>query len=348
MLALIARYHGLGRVNRAAVAAGQGLILTLAMSVVFGIPPFLYARGDQHRAGRQRRGDRAGDRLPGDHEPGHGDDVPAAAGHRARLRAVGNSIIPLILLGGSNLLNVILDYWFIYGGLGVESMGVAGAAWATVAARGIFAAFGVALLYRGFEGIKLSRWLVRWPMIWTILKIGIPSCIQWLVRMAAYLYTLGFIQKAAVLAGRRRHRRAGRVRHRAAAGQPGPVQRLRVGGCGRDAGRAEPGPRAQGAGRARVVDRPGPEHGHDAGVRGLFCPVCRALAAPHGLRRECECRQCDQRSRRHRTHLPLRRLGRFRVPGGRGRLLAGARGRGRHQVPVADRARRVRRDRATR
>ena len=201
MLALIARYHGLGRVSRASVAAGQGLILTLVMSVLFGLPPFLYAEEISIALGAK------------------GEVIDPATEYLAimsagtvtmflllqvtgALRAVGNSLIPLILLGGSNLFNVILDYWFIYGGLGLEPMGVAGAAWATVAARGIFAAFGIALLYRGFEGIRLTRWMVRWRIIWTMLKIGLPSCFQWLVRMAAYLYTLGFIQTAAPLAHR--------------------------------------------------------------------------------------------------------------------------------------------------
>ena len=42
------------------------------------------------------------------------------------LRAMGNSLVPLIFLGVSALLNIALDLWFVLG----FHMGVAGAAWA--------------------------------------------------------------------------------------------------------------------------------------------------------------------------------------------------------------------------
>lgn len=47
------------------------------------------------------------------------------------LRAVGNSLMPLVFLGIASFINVALDFWFVPG-LG---MGLAGAAWATVAAQ---------------------------------------------------------------------------------------------------------------------------------------------------------------------------------------------------------------------
>ena len=47
------------------------------------------------------------------------------------LRAIGNSVIPLVFLAVSSLLNIILDLWFVIG----FKMGVAGAAQATVVAQ---------------------------------------------------------------------------------------------------------------------------------------------------------------------------------------------------------------------
>ena len=113
------------------------------------------------------------------------------------MRAAGNSTLPMILVIGANVLNIVLDIWFVFGGLGLPSMGVAGAAWATVIARGVFAAWGIAALYRGFAGLRLRRWYWHWRTNWTILKIGIPSCAQWLVRMLSYLYMLRFLAEAA-------------------------------------------------------------------------------------------------------------------------------------------------------
>lgn len=49
------------------------------------------------------------------------------------LRAMGNSMMPLIFLGISAALNIILDIWFVLG----FKMGVSGAAWATVIAQAL-------------------------------------------------------------------------------------------------------------------------------------------------------------------------------------------------------------------
>ncbi len=200
MIALVARFHGLGSVRKAGVAAGQGLMLTLVLSVLFGVPPWFYAEEICVALGAK------------------GDVVAPATDYLAIMslgtitmflllmvtgvmRAVGNSLVPLILLGGANLLNIILDYWFIFGGLGLEPMGVAGAAWATVVARGLFSVAGLALLYRGFIGIKMRRFLWRARIMWQLLAIGVPSCMQWLVRMGSYLYILGFVAHAARATG---------------------------------------------------------------------------------------------------------------------------------------------------
>jgi putative MATE family efflux protein len=199
IIALVARFHGLGNLKRANVAAGQGVLLTLLLSVVFGVLPWVFAEEICVALGAKGLVlDPATDYLAivslGTFTMFLLMQVTGA------MRAVGNSLVPLVLLGGANLLNVILDVWFIFGGLGLEPMGVAGAAWATVVARGLFAGAGLLLLYRGMAGLRLRRWFVRWKMMWTVLKIGIPSCAQWLVRMVSYLYILGFVAKAAPLA----------------------------------------------------------------------------------------------------------------------------------------------------
>jgi Na+-driven multidrug efflux pump len=79
-------------------------------------------------------------------------------------------------------------------------MGGAGAAWATVVSRGLAAAVGLWVVYRGVNGLRLRRFAWRSSTVWTILKIGVPSCAQWLVRMTAYLYVMKFLADAAPLA----------------------------------------------------------------------------------------------------------------------------------------------------
>ena len=200
MLAIIARYHGLGSTRKAGIAAGQGLTLTVVMGILFGVPPWIFAHEICEAMGAKGAVlDPAIDYLA---IMSAGTITMFLLLHvTSVLRAVGNSLVPLILLGGSNLLNIILDYWFIFGGWGLEPMGVAGAAWATVLARGLFAAAGLALLYRGFLGIKLRRWIWRSRIMVQLLAIGVPGCMQWLVRMVSYMYILGFVATAAPLAG---------------------------------------------------------------------------------------------------------------------------------------------------
>lgn len=49
------------------------------------------------------------------------------------LRGMGNSVVPLVFLGISSIINIVLDLWFVAG----LSMGVSGAAWATVIAQAV-------------------------------------------------------------------------------------------------------------------------------------------------------------------------------------------------------------------
>jgi putative MATE family efflux protein len=200
MLALIARHHGLGNASRANLAAGQGLLLTLLLGVVFGVPPWIYAEEICRALGAE------------------GDVVAPATDYLAimsagtvtmflllhvtgALRAVGNSKLPVILLVGSNLLNVGLDFWWVLGGWGVKPMGAAGAAWATVVSRGLFSVLGLLLLYRGVSGLRLRRFAWSWGSMATILRVGIPSCGQWVMRMVAVGYLMYFIAEAARKAG---------------------------------------------------------------------------------------------------------------------------------------------------
>ena len=66
------------------------------------------------------------------------------------LRAMGNSVMPLIFLAVSSVMNILLDLWFVMG-LG---MGVSGAAWATVIAQ---AAAGIGIAAYSLAKLPLLR-----------------------------------------------------------------------------------------------------------------------------------------------------------------------------------------------
>ena len=64
------------------------------------------------------------------------------------LRGMGNSVVPLVFLGISSILNIVLDLWFVAG----LSMGVSGAAWATVIAQAV-SGLGIAV----YSFVKVSE-----------------------------------------------------------------------------------------------------------------------------------------------------------------------------------------------
>lgn len=55
------------------------------------------------------------------------------------LRGLGQVKLPMLLSTAAILINIALNYWLINGGLGVDAMGVLGAAWATFIARSLHA-----------------------------------------------------------------------------------------------------------------------------------------------------------------------------------------------------------------
>lgn len=80
------------------------------------------------------------------------------------LRALGNSVVPLVFLAVSAVMNIALDLWFV---LGLD-YGVGGAAAATVIAQGtagigifIYTIYKFSWLRSGFREIKFSREIVR-------------------------------------------------------------------------------------------------------------------------------------------------------------------------------------------
>ena len=103
----------------------------------------------------------------------------------AVLRGVGNSKWPLVILVGSNLLNIILDVVMVFGYWGFPAMGVVGAAWATGIARGVGGVLGFWLLWRGIPGVCLSASRFKWRFRYlrTLMFVGLPTSLQLALRV---------------------------------------------------------------------------------------------------------------------------------------------------------------------
>lgn len=96
------------------------------------------------------------------------------------MRGIGQVKLPMLFSVIAILINIVLNYWLINGGLGVEPMGVAGAAWATSLSRLlhmmmliVFLGKAKHLVYPGDIVLsdlnKLPEWLkfikMAWPMM---------------------------------------------------------------------------------------------------------------------------------------------------------------------------------------
>lgn len=92
------------------------------------------------------------------------------------LRAVGNSVVPLVFLIISSVLNIVLDILFV----SVIPMGAAGAALATVVAQFVSGVLCIIYARRilDFINVKGSEWKPDFPLIKEVLRYGIPAALQ--------------------------------------------------------------------------------------------------------------------------------------------------------------------------
>lgn len=112
------------------------------------------------------------------------------------LQAVGDTRTPTLLQSISALMNVFLDPILIFGfrlefaglTIGIEAMGVAGAALATVISRIITTSIGMYLLFKGYRGIRIVFTGLRFDKQWLLdsLRIGGPVMILRVANVASF------------------------------------------------------------------------------------------------------------------------------------------------------------------
>lgn len=92
------------------------------------------------------------------------------------LRAIGNSIVPLVLLLVSSLLNIVLDYVLIVYG----HMGVAGAAYATVISQGVSGVLCLIYIMWKVPALHVSKkhFILDEQYVKNQLGVGIPMALQ--------------------------------------------------------------------------------------------------------------------------------------------------------------------------
>ena len=123
----------------------------------------------------------------------------------AVFRGTGDTRTPMKLAAGVSVLNIGLNYLFVFGAGAIPAYGVAGAAIGTVAARAAGATIYLVLLVRGtpHAGLRLlPLGVVDWGLVRRILRIGWPPALAAIARNGArvvYLALLGVVPLGASL-----------------------------------------------------------------------------------------------------------------------------------------------------
>ena len=111
------------------------------------------------------------------------------------LEGIGNTTVAMIITVACNLLNILLNYIFIFGHWGVRPMGAEGAGLATLIARTLTAVcFVCVMLFRRDWRQYLTliqRRMFRWQEIGRLIRIGLPIGFQSFVE--AFLFTASFV-----------------------------------------------------------------------------------------------------------------------------------------------------------
>ena len=111
------------------------------------------------------------------------------------LEGLGNTTVAMLITIGCNLLNILLNWVFIYGHWGFQAMGAEGAGWASLIARCLMpVCFFIAMLckadWRQYI-VSMRRYLITRREVEHLLTIGMPIGLQSFAE--AFLFTASFV-----------------------------------------------------------------------------------------------------------------------------------------------------------
>lgn len=123
------------------------------------------------------------------------------------LEGIGNTKIAMIITITANILNIILNYIFIFGKLGLPAMGLNGAGLSTLIARIIMPI----MIFTYIRTNKKYNYLyhlaikakIQWKRIIKILSIGLPIGLQMLIEIMAFSFgaiMMGWLSKESLAA----------------------------------------------------------------------------------------------------------------------------------------------------
>jgi len=192
--AVVARRIGEKRVDRARTAAGQALLLGLAISLPISVVGILFGREVLVLIGAE----------PEVVALGHLNAVIMLGGNitlvlltiiNGIFRGAGNPAIAMRVLWLANGINIVLDPLLIFGIGPFPEMGVVGAATATNIGRGIGVIYQLIVLFRGNGDIALTRAHLRLDssLAARMLRVSIGTILQLVVAMTSWIVLVRMI-----------------------------------------------------------------------------------------------------------------------------------------------------------
>jgi putative MATE family efflux protein len=195
-MALVARFIGAGDMAGAAHAVRQSILLAGLQSVLIGGAGILVTPWLLRGLGATAAVEAAGAAyltilFVGVWAPILDFTIASA------FRGAGDSMTPLRITGYVVVLNVLGNWLLIFGPGPFPALGVAGAASATVLARGLGAWWGWRRLRAGHGGVRLERgsWTPDLGLMRRILRIGVPSAVEGFMRAGSGVAFMGIIAR---------------------------------------------------------------------------------------------------------------------------------------------------------
>ncbi|MFT4413401.1 MATE family efflux transporter [Bacillus sp. UMB0728] len=190
----IAKYLGSNQIEKAGKIAQQSILLSVIIGLLFGIITFFFAAPLLKLMGIENSVLNQGVMyfkivaIPS-------VLISLMFGLSSILRGTKDTKTPMKVTIFINIVNIILDYVFIFGFWLIPSFGLAGAAWATVIARLIGVILLLFHLKRSKVGsvINLSKWSWDKEQQKELIKLGTPAMAERLAMRIGQVLYFGFI-----------------------------------------------------------------------------------------------------------------------------------------------------------
>jgi len=186
--AMVARRIGEKDPKAAAVAGVQAIALGIAISLVVGIPSFIFAPNLLHLMGASPEIVQVGSGYARIALGGCGAIVLLFL-NNAIFRGAGDAAIAMRLLWVSNIINLILDPCLIFGVGPFHKFGVTGAALATFTGRSIGVLYQFYRLLRGSERIRILREQIRldFAVLFRLVRVSLTGILQFAIAHTSWI-----------------------------------------------------------------------------------------------------------------------------------------------------------------